>query len=79
MVPTACPSVTRPPRVTAIDPRWTRVTEKPSAVSIVTLSPFPGTEPANETTPLRGAATGAPASPPTSMPRCWPAAYGSLP
>ena len=74
MVPTASPSVTCPPRATAIDPRWTRVTEKPSAVSIVTLSPFVGTDPANVTAPARGAETGAPAAPPTSMPRCWPAA-----
>jgi hypothetical protein len=50
------------------------VIENPSAVSIVTLNPFVGTDPAKETTPARGAETVAPASPATSMPRCWPAA-----
>lgn len=45
-------------------------------MSIVTLRPEPGTVPANETLPDAGAATGSPSAPETSMPRCWPAAYG---
>jgi hypothetical protein len=50
------------------------VTDQPSGVSIVTDLPLPGTVPAKEIVPAAGARTLAPASPPTSRPRCWPAA-----
>src|SRR5918994_4712690 len=38
---------------------------------------MPGSEPAKVTVPDAGAPTRAPALQPTSIPRCWPAAYGS--
>jgi hypothetical protein len=79
IVPTDDPSSITAPLITAIEPRWTSVTEKPSCVRIVTVSPPPGTTPAKATTPETGATTVAPAAPPTSIPRCCPAAYGSLP
>src|SRR4051794_26943953 len=46
---------------------------------MVTVRPPEGTLPANETTPAAGARTVSPAAPPTSIPRCWPPAYGSSP
>lgn len=73
-VPTTSPSATTRLRATAIDPRWTSVTEYPSDVAIVTHRPLVGTDPANVTVPPRGAGTGAPAGPPMSIPRCWPPA-----
>jgi hypothetical protein len=73
-VPIAVPSETAAPLVAVIEPRCVRVTEYPSSVSIVTLFPEEGTEPAKVTVPEAGATTGEPASPATSMPRCWPAA-----
>jgi hypothetical protein len=62
-----------------VDPRWVSVTEYPSRVWIVTTLPLPGTVPANETVPEAGADTVVPVEAPMSMPRCWPAAYGSSP
>ena len=56
-VPTPSPSTTDAPLVTAKEPRWVRVTDQPSAVSIVTHLPFPGTVPTNDTTPVAGART----------------------
>ncbi|MBX5474204.1 MAG: hypothetical protein IRZ20_04245 [Thermoleophilia bacterium] len=50
------------------------VTASPSAVSIVTVRPLEGTEPAKVTVPDAGARTGAPAAAPTSIPRCSPPA-----
>ena len=73
---TASPSATEAPFATSIVPRWVRVTERPAAVSTVRLRPDAGTVPANVTTPVAGARTSAPESPPMSMPRCWPPAYG---
>ena len=64
------------PLATAIEPRCVSVTEYPSAVSIVTLLPEAGTVPAKVTVPETGASTADPSLPPTSMPRCCPAAYG---
>jgi hypothetical protein len=75
-VPTGAPSETAAFFTTAIEPRWVSVTEYPSAVSIVTLFPEDGTEPANVTVPAAGASTVEPGSPPTSRPRCCPPAYG---
>jgi hypothetical protein len=75
-VPTGAPSTTAPFLLTVIEPRWVRVTEYPSGVSIVTLFPEDGTEPANVTVPEAGASTVEPAVAPTSMPRCCAAAYG---
>jgi hypothetical protein len=74
MVPTTAPSSTFAPLVAAIPPRWTSVTEYPSAVSIVTTLPLAPTVPANAIRPAAGATTSAPAPSATSMPRCWPAA-----
>jgi len=48
-------------------------------VWIVTALPLTGTVPTNETYPEAGAATVVPDGPPMSIPRCWPAAYGSSP
>ncbi len=79
MVPTTSPSATVAPLRIAAEPSWTSVTESPSAVSIVTVMPFFGTVPEKDTVPPAGARTGAPALPPMSTPRCWPAAYGSSP
>jgi hypothetical protein len=39
IVPTVSPSLTAAPFATSTEPRWTRVTEKPSAVRIVTPCP----------------------------------------
>jgi hypothetical protein len=75
-VPTASPSLSNAPSVTAIEPRCVSVIAKPSMVLIVTLLPEAWTDPANVTAPAAGATTGAPVAAPTSMPRCWPAAYG---
>src|SRR3954469_23878208 len=76
-VPTPSPSTTDAPLATAMEPRWVRVTDQPSAVSIVTHLPLPGTTPANETTPAAGARTAAPSEPATSTPRWKPGAFGS--
>jgi hypothetical protein len=75
--PTIAPSATVLPRVTAIEPSWSSVTAYPSAVWIVSARPPPGTAPVNETIPAAGARTASPAAAPTSIPRCWPAAYSS--
>src|SRR5581483_11853047 len=75
-VPTAAASATVVPSATEIDPRCVSVTAKPSAVVIVTVSPDPGTNPANVTTPAAGARTVSPGSAATSIPRCCPPAYG---
>jgi hypothetical protein len=64
--------------VTAIDPNWVSVTDQPSEVRIVTDFPLPGTVPANVTIPPAGAGIVSPAEPATSMPRCWPSAYGCV-
>jgi hypothetical protein len=74
IAPTLSPSATAASFLTPIEPSWVRVTDQPSAVSIVTDLPLPGTVPANDTTPDAGARTGSPIEPATSMPRCWPAA-----
>jgi hypothetical protein len=74
--PTTSPSATTASFLAEIAPRCVSVTDQPSAVSIVTDLPLPGTVPANETTPALGARTASPGLPPRSMPRCWPAAYG---
>src|SRR2546430_4117559 len=79
IVPTIASSPTVSPRRTLVEPRCVRVTEYPSAVWIVTTLPLTGTVPANETRPDAGARTGSPAPAPMSIPRCWPAAYGSSP
>ncbi|HKP17247.1 MAG TPA: hypothetical protein VJT84_02140 [Gaiellaceae bacterium] len=55
------------------------MTEYPSSVWIVTLSPCVGIAPANVTRPARGASAGSPALPPTSIPRCCPPVYGLSP
>jgi hypothetical protein len=52
------------------------VTEYPSAVSIVSDTPLPGTEPAKLTVPPAGAATDSPSPAPISIPRRSPDAYG---
>src|SRR5262249_51106331 len=76
-VPTTAPSLTAAPLATPIEPRCVSVTEYPSAVSIVRLSPLVGTKPAKLTVPFAGATTVSPgALAPMSMPRCWPASYG---
>jgi len=74
-VPTASPSPMLAPFFTALVPRCVSVTECPSPVAIVTLSPLVGTLPANVTVPDTGATTVVPASEPMSMPRCCPPAY----
>src|SRR5256886_16495543 len=79
IVPTIASSPTVSPRRTLVEPRCVRVTEYPSAVWIVTTLPLTGTVRANETRPDAGARTGSPAPAPMSIPRCWPAAYGSSP
>src|SRR5919204_451842 len=78
-VPTLSPSSIVVPRRTRIEPRWTSVTAYPVEVRIVTVLPPLGTVPANVTVPPAAASTGVPVGAPMSMPRCWPAAYGSLP
>jgi hypothetical protein len=55
IVPTASPSCTASPFFGAVEPRWVRVTEYPSAVRIVSDSPLVGTVPANVTVPATGA------------------------
>ena len=52
------------------------MTEYPSVVAIVTVLPLDGTDPAKDTEPETGAATGLPACAPMSIPRCCPAPYG---
>jgi hypothetical protein len=76
IVPTTSPSRIAEPFFTEIEPRCVRMTEYPSAVSTVTTFPLVGTVPANETAPPAAARTSEPAGPATSMPRCWPPAYG---
>jgi hypothetical protein len=51
-------------------PRCVSVTERPSAVWIVTVFPFEPTVPAKEIVPAAGATTPSSSSPATSMPRC---------
>ncbi len=46
------------------------MTAYPSGVLIVTVRPFLGSQPANDTCPAAGARTAEPASPPTSIPLC---------
>src|SRR5215472_4054561 len=53
-VPTESPSRTDAPFEERIVPRCVSVTAYPSAVSIVTLRPEDGTDPAKETTPAGG-------------------------
>jgi hypothetical protein len=76
---TCVPSATVLPRAVVMVPRWRSVTTHPSGVVIVTVRPPLGTEPAKVTMPLAGASTGSPPLAAMSMPRCWPAAYGSSP
>jgi hypothetical protein len=78
IVPTGSPSATPSPALTAIAPRWSRVTAKPSDVLSVSVRPFPGSQPANDTLPSAGASTVAPASPPMSIP-LWPCSWYSAP
>ena len=78
IVPTDSPSATPSPAVTAIAPRWSRVTAKPSDVQTVSVRPFPGTHPAKDTRPPVGARTAEPASPPMSIP-LWPCSWYSAP
>ena len=77
--PTRAPSATSSPRPTEIEPSCNNVMEYPSAVRIVSARPPPGTDPTKDTLPATGARTDSPTAPPTSIPRCWPAAYGSDP
>lgn len=74
IVPTTSLSATAVPTRTPIDPSWTSVTEKPSAVRIVSDSPEPGTSPAKPTLPAAGARTSDLAGAAMSMPRCCPPA-----
>ena len=74
IVPTVSPSPTEAPFATSIEPRWTRVTEYPSAVRMVTPRPWVGRVPAKVTRPAAGALTAEPFGPATSMPRCCPPA-----
>src|SRR5215471_18437018 len=76
IVPTPSPSTTDAPLATAMEPRWVSVTDQPSAVSIVTHLPLPGTTPVNDTRPAAGAWTTAPTGPATSSPRWKPGALG---
>jgi hypothetical protein len=77
-VPTASPSATPSPSLTAIVPRWSRVTAKPSDVLTVSVRPLPGSHPANDTSPSAGARTAEPASLPMSIP-LWPCSWYSAP
>jgi hypothetical protein len=70
IVPIDEPSSTDAPFSTAIVPRWTSVTAKPSAVWMVTPRPYVGSDPANVTVPAAGARIAAPSGPATSTPRC---------
>ena len=79
IVATDAPSSTASPFATSTVPRWTSVTAYPSAVRIVRLRPYVGSEPAKLTVPDAGARIDDPAGPATSMPRCCPAAYASPP
>jgi hypothetical protein len=54
------------------------VTAKPSDVLIVSVRPFPGSQPANDTRPPAGARTAEPASLPMSIP-LWPRSWYSGP
>jgi len=76
IVPITSPSVTVVEAAATIDPRCVSVTQRPSAVVMVTTRPEPGTLPANVTVPVAGARMGSPSPAPMSMPRCSPAAYG---
>lgn len=75
--PTEPPSSTAAPVTTSVEPSCSSVTAYPSEVRIVTARPPFGTLPTNETVPRTGARTLVLSAAPTSMPRCWPAAYGS--
>jgi hypothetical protein len=77
-VPTTSPSATPSSALTAIVPRWSRVTAKPSDVRIVSVRPFPGSQPANDTRPPAGVRTAEPASLPISIP-LWPLSWYSGP
>jgi hypothetical protein len=77
--PTTAPSRTTSPLRTAIEPSWTSVTAWPPGVSNVTTFPFVPTVPAKLTTPEAGARTDSSGLPATSIPLCWPPAYGSPP
>ncbi len=55
------------------------MSNRPSPVRTVTVSPELPADPAKVTVPPTAAATGSPSWPAMSMPRCWPAAYGSSP
>jgi hypothetical protein len=68
IVPTGSASATPSPELTAIVPRCSSVTAYPSGVLIVTVQPFLGSQPANDTCPAAGARTAEPAPPPTSIP-----------
>ena len=75
--PTASPSATTAPFVTAIEPSWVSVTDQPSDVSIVTDLPLPGHGAREGDRTDAGARTSvARRLPPISTPRCCPAAYG---
>ncbi len=76
---TTSPSLTYAPRFTVIRPTCVSEALKPSAVAIVTVRPWVGTWPANVTSPETGARTEPEPPTATSIPRCWPAAYSSLP
>jgi hypothetical protein len=68
------PSATLAPFRTRNAPTWVSDTLWPSPVTIVTVSPCTGTEPAKETNPDAGARTSRDSPSATSIPRCWPAA-----
>jgi hypothetical protein len=74
IVATAAPSSTISPFATSTDPRCTSVTAYPSAVRIVRLRPYVGSEPAKLTVPDAGARMDDSSGPAMSMPRCCPAA-----
>jgi hypothetical protein len=78
IVPTGSPSATPSPSLTAIVPRWSKVTAKPSDVLTVSVRPFPGSQPANDTRPPAGVPTAEPASLPISIP-LWPRSWYSGP
>src|SRR5829696_2334579 len=77
--PSRSPADTRSPARTAADERWRYDVSKPSSVRTLTVSPEEPATPAKRTSPAAAATTGAPTLPAMSMPRCWPAAYGSSP
>jgi hypothetical protein len=76
---TTSPSLTYAPRFTVIRPTCVSEALNPSAVAIVTVRPCVGTWPAKVTSPETGARTEPEPPRATSIPRCWPAAYSSLP